>query len=160
MDTPCKAVILVVLFLGMSKQFGFNYSLIFIPNPKGTIPVVAIPIIPERTIRPFVFIGANTSGELERRQMLNTIILELAIIRRNVEVVICDTFDRELIHRIRKLGFSIEEYPMFSDEFSYQLFYLQKSLKPNMYQAYGLNDLQFRAMERVSHYRHIPFIAR
>lgn len=123
--------------------------------------MVALPQITERQIRPFVFIGTNTNGELSRRKMLNEITLQLGVLHKNIQFVVCDTFDRELIYRIRTmLGIPIEEYPMFTDDFSNQLFFMQKYLGPNLYQGFGLDDLQKRAMMRVSHYRHIPFVVR
>lgn len=120
--------------------------------------VVAYPLTPERNIRPFVYLGSNTGGDVQRRKMLNNILLELAVMRSNIEFVICDTFDRELIHSVRRLGFCIEEYPIFTDEFSDSIYYLQRNLRPNIYTAYGLDELQKRAVVRVSHYRRIPFV--
>lgn len=109
------------------------------------------------SLRPFVFAGHNADTK-SRQKHLRVIMVRLIALSPNIEHVVCDTFDREMIFRLQRLGITIEEYPLFQDEFDVQLKSMQRLLMPNMYMTFGNSLKEFQALSFVCNARNIPMI--
>lgn len=112
---------------------------------------------PQRLIRPFVFAGHNADAKL-RQKHLNIIQVRLMVLSPNIESVVCDTFDREIIFRLKKLGVDVEEYPLFTDDFDTQLRSMQSLLMPNIYMVFGYDLREYGAIHRMCKGRNIPML--
>lgn len=110
---------------------------------------------PQRSVRPFVFAGHRANTEI-REKHLRIIMVRLMLLSSNIESVVCDTFDRELIFRLKTLGVDVEEYPLFHDEFDTQLGLMQSLLMPNIYMVFGYDLREYGAIHRMCELRNIP----
>lgn len=108
-------------------------------------------------VRPFVFGGENTSG-VQRQKDINILIVRLMLLASNVEYVVCDTFDRELIYRIQRLGLAVEEYPVFRDSFHRDVSAMQSLLMPNLYMLFGISLPQMDKLNIICDARNIPLV--
>lgn len=113
--------------------------------------------IPQRSVRPFVFAGHNANTK-SRQKHLNIILMRLMMLSPNIESVVCDTFDREIIFRLKRLGVDVEEYPLFTDDFDTQLRSMQSYLMPNIYMVFGYNFKEYSALARICGGRNIPLL--
>lgn len=113
--------------------------------------------IPQRSVRPFVFAGHNANTK-SRQKHLNIILMRLMMLSPNIESVVCDTFDREIIFRLKRLGVDVEEYPLFTDDFDTQLRSMQSLLMPNMYMVFGYNLREYRTLFTMCDVRNIPLL--
>lgn len=112
----------------------------------------------DQSIRPFVFGGAKASENI-RNKNYPIILVRLIALSPNIEHVVCDSFDRELIYRLKRLGLNVEEYPMFNHDFATGMMAMQNLLMPNMYFVFGTDLIQHQIIHRLCQYRNIPLLA-
>lgn len=161
--------IIVKLIIKYGRVVGRNFSDLFSRNILNRVTLIAAYFVwrkattvyetenLQRLIRPFVFAGHNANTNI-RQKYFNVIKVRLMVLSPAIENVVCDTFDRELISQLKRLGVDVEEYPLFHDEFDTQLRLMQSLLMPNMYMVFGYDLREYNAIYTMCEGRNIPMI--